>query len=194
MRPMPADRIIVTTGPWAGELLNNLNLPFEVARTVNGYFQPEDSDNWRAENGAPNFLLLLPEGEFYGMPAVTDVGLKIGLSGGSDVTTARTIRRTIDDSEIDFLRNILDTYMPGASGRELQRITCMCTYTPDKDFIVDRHPDHPQILFGCGFSGRGYKFAPTIGEMLAELAIDGTTSHNIDFMSADRFPSSAAGS
>jgi sarcosine oxidase len=65
----------------------------------------------------------------------------------------------------------------------------MCTYTPDKGFVVDRHPQHDQVLIGCGFSGRGYKFAPTIGEILADLATAGSTRHEIGFMSATRFES-----
>ncbi len=185
-----ADRLIVTTGPWAAELLSNLGLPLRVERVVNGYFQPSQPDWWAAEQGAPDFLLSVPEGSFYGMPAVDGVGLKIGLSGGfgHDVTTARTIDRAVDDSEIELLRRVLDTYMEGASGPQLRHVTCMCTYTPDKGFIVDRHPEHSQVLIGCGFSGRGYKYAPTIGEILADLAIDGDTRHRIDFMSAKRFP------
>lgn len=184
-----ADRLVITTGPWAAELLAGISLPLRVERVVNGYFEPSLPAWWSAENGAPDFLLTVPEGSFYGMPAVDGVGLKIGLSGGFGlgVTTARTIDRDIEASEIDFLRHVLDTYMPGASGPQLRHVTCMCTYTPDKGFVVDRHPDHEQVLIGCGFSGRGYKFAPTVGEILADLAIDGTARHDISFMAATRF-------
>ncbi|HUG17216.1 MAG TPA: N-methyl-L-tryptophan oxidase [Thermomicrobiales bacterium] len=183
-----AGKLIITTGPWAHELLANLDFPLEVVRTVNGYFEPSRPE-WRAENGAPDFLLTVPEGLFYGIPAVDGVGLKIGRNRikGVEHTTARAIRRTIEDSEIDLLRDVLDRYMPGASGPELKRITCMCTYTPDDDFIVDRHPAHQQVLFGCGFSGRGYKFAPTVGEILADLATEGATRHDISFLSGSRF-------
>ncbi|HEX5165433.1 MAG TPA: N-methyl-L-tryptophan oxidase [Thermomicrobiales bacterium] len=184
-----AERLIITTGPWAAELLADLNLPLRVERVVNGYFEPGRPDWWSAEQGAPDFLLTVPEGSFYGMPAVEGIGLKIGLSGGFGlgVTTARTIDRHVDESEIDFLRTVLDTYMPGASGQALRHVTCMCTYTPDKGFVVDRHPAHEQVLIGCGFSGRGYKFAPTVGEILADLATAGATRHDINFMSATRF-------
>lgn len=132
------------------------------------------------------FLLDVPEGSFYGMPAVGDVGVKIGLSAG-EATTARTIRRTIDDAEIASLHDVLDRYLPGASGPEQRRISCICTYTVDRDFVIDRHPDHGSVLFGCGFSGRGYKFAPVVGEILADLAIGGRPSHDIAFLRAERF-------
>jgi sarcosine oxidase len=186
-----ADRLVITTGPWAAELLGDLALPFQVERRVNGFFRPTRPDLWSLEQGAPDFLLEVPEGSFYGMPAIGDIGLKIGLSAG-EATTARTIRRTIDDAEIDFLRRVLDRYMPGASGPAARRMTCMCTYTVDMDFIIDRHPRHEAVVFGCGFSGRGYKFAPTVGEILADLAIDGETRHDIGFLSAGRFSAAAA--
>jgi sarcosine oxidase len=125
------------------------------------------------------------------MPSVGDVGVKIGVSAG-EPTTARTVRREIDDAEIDFLRATLDRYLPGAAGPEVRRITCMVTYTPNRHFIIDRHPNHPQVSFGCGFSGRGYKFAPVVGEILVDLATEGTTRHEIGFLSAGRFTSKAA--
>jgi glycine/D-amino acid oxidase-like deaminating enzyme len=181
-----ADRVVLTTGPWAAELLRDLALPLDVRRRVNGYFRPTRPDLWSMERGAPDFLLDVPEGSFYGMPAVGDIGLKIGLSAGES-TTARTIRRTVDAAEIDFLRTVLDTYMPGASGPEIRHITCMCTYTPDLDFIIDHHPAHSQVVIGCGFSGRGYKFAPAAGEILADLVTTGASRHDISFLAADRF-------
>jgi sarcosine oxidase len=68
----------------------------------------------------------------------------------------------------------------------------MCTYTIDRDFVIDRHPAHPQVAVSCGFSGRGYKFAPVVGEILADLALEGATRHDIDFLSARRFAESVA--
>lgn len=185
-----ADRLVIGTGPWAAELLGDLRFPMQVERRVNGFFRPTRPDLWSVERGAPDFMIDEPEGSFYGMPAVGDVGVKIGVSMG-EVTTARTIRREIDDAEIDFFRATLDKYLPGASGPEVRRITCMCTYTRDGHFIIDRHPGHAQVVFGCGFSGRGYKFAPVVGEILADLAMQGETRHDIGFLSASRFAAAA---
>jgi sarcosine oxidase len=67
----------------------------------------------------------------------------------------------------------------------------MCTYTRDLHFVIDRHPDHSNVFFGCGFSGRGYKFAPVVGEILADLATQGETRHEIGFLSAARFVAGA---
>jgi sarcosine oxidase len=184
-----AARLIFTAGPWSGEQLADLQLPFQVIRSINGYFEPTRPDWWTAEHGAPDFLLDVPEGGYYGIPSVEGLGVKIGRSATEwgTPTTARTIRREIDDSEVDMMRAALDRYLPGAAGAELKRITCMCTYTADDDFIIDRHPQHPQVVMGCGFSGRGYKFGPVVGEILADLATTGSTPHDIAFLSATRF-------
>ena len=187
-----AGQLAITTGPWAAELLADLNLPMSVMRIVNGYFEPDRPEWWRAENGAPDFLLSVPEGNYYGMPSVDGIGLKIGRHENGEITTTRTIRRTVDDSEIDMLRNVLDLYMPGASGTLIQAVTCMYTNTVDDDFIVDRHPEHAQVVLGCGFSGRGFKFSGVVGEVLTELLTDGKTRHDIEFLSARRFGNTPA--
>lgn len=182
-------QLIITTGSWAPELLGDLNLPLRVIRTTNGYFAPTRPDHWSIESGAPGFLLDVPEGDFYGMPGVEGVGLKLGRSRLIDgpTTTARTIDRSIREEEIGLLREVLDKYMPGSCGPEVRRITCLEAYSRDDHFIIDRHPEHAQVLIGCGFSGRGFKFGPTTGEILADLAIDGKTRHDIGFLSVSRF-------
>lgn len=187
-----ADRLVITTGPWAAELLADLNLPIHVVRIVNGYCEPSRPEWWKAENGAPDFRLTVPEGGYYGMPSVEGIGLKIGRHDNGQVTTARTIRREIDDAEIDMLRDVLDLYMPGASGTPIRAITCMYTNSVDDDFIVDRHPEHEQVVIGCGFSGRGFKFSCVVGEILAEMVTTGSTHHDIRFLSASRFGSQPA--
>jgi sarcosine oxidase len=63
----------------------------------------------------------------------------------------------------------------------------MYTMTPDKHFIVDRHPEYAQVAIACGFSGHGFKFSNVIGEVLANLVLNGKTAHDTRFLSADRF-------
>ena len=185
-----AGNLILTTGAYAGELLADLELPFQVNRSINGYFKPSRPDWWRAEHGAPDFILDVPEGGFYGMPAIDDIGLKLGLST-QDKTGPRTIRREIEPEEVQYLRDTLDKYMPGAAGETITAITCMDAYTVDDHFIIDRHPEHSQVILGCGFSGRGYKFSPVLGEILAGLVVDGESCHDIGFLSTARFKSLA---
>jgi len=182
-----ADRLVITVGPWAAEQLRELDLPLQVVRIVNIYYRPERPDIWTAECGAPNFTLSVPEGEYYGMPSIAGQGLKIGRHDLGELTTARTVRREISADEVNHLRRVLDTYLPGASGPVDLGLTCMYTMTPDENYLVERHPLHPQVAYACGFSGTGYKFSPVIGEILAELVIDGATTSDASIFSSARF-------
>jgi len=64
---------------------------------------------------------------------------------------------------------------------------CMYTMTPDAHFVIDRHPRHPGVVLAGGFSGHGFKFATVVGEVAAELALDGATRQPIDFLGLARF-------
>jgi sarcosine oxidase len=59
--------------------------------------------------------------------------------------------------------------------------------TPDGDFILDRLPGHQAIIVASPCSGHGFKFAPVIGEILADLAVSGSTSHDISRFGLARF-------
>jgi sarcosine oxidase len=182
-----ADRLVVTAGPWSAELLGDRRLPLQVVRIVNVHFQPERPEWWTAEAGAPDFILSVPEGQFYGMPSIEGAGVKIGRHDSGEPTTARTVRRDIDPAERDYLRAVLDRYMPGASGQIASELTCMYTMTPDEYYVVERHPEQPQVAYGCGFSGTGFKYSCVIGEILADLAIEGETRFDISIFSSERF-------
>lgn len=181
-----AARVVITTGPWAAELLAGLGLPLEVERIVNVHFQPTRPELF-TQDRCPIYIWQVPEGWYYGFPHIPGSGLKLGRHEIGEATTARTIRRSIDEAEIEQLRAMLDRYMPGASGAVVKTLTCMYTNTPDEHFILDMHPAHPQVVFGCGFSGHGFKFASVIGEILADLAVDGATGQDIRFLAQARF-------
>ncbi len=63
----------------------------------------------------------------------------------------------------------------------------MFTNTPDEHFILDTHPDFPQVCVAAGFSGHGFKFCSVVGEIMADLAQNGETSHNLDLFRLSRF-------
>ncbi|MEZ4522494.1 MAG: N-methyl-L-tryptophan oxidase [Thermomicrobiales bacterium] len=184
--------LVLTTGPWANELLSDLQVPLEVWRIVNCYFEPIEPELYEVGK-FPIYLFDAPEGTFYGFPHIDGVGLKIGRHDTGRVTTARTIDRTVADSEINELHDVLSTYLPSAAGRVLDSITCMYTMTPDEHFVIDRHPEHANVVLGCGFSGHGYKFASAIGEALGELALGESPSQPIGFLGLQRFNEELAG-
>jgi sarcosine oxidase len=178
-----ADRLIVTVGPWAGSVLSELGLPLAVRRVVNIYVAPTRPEFY-APASCPTFAMALPEGEYYGMP---DHGLKIGRHDVGEVCTPETVRRGIDAEEIAMFMAVLERHLPGAQGQVTATLTCLYTMTPDKHFVIDMHPHDSRVVYACGFSGHGFKFAPVIGEVLADLAMHGRTNQPVDFLSAARF-------
>lgn len=85
------------------------------------------------------------------------------------------------------MRRIFASFPPDAAGPWRQSAVCLYTNTPDEHFVVGLHPKHPQVVLAGGFSGHGFKFASVMGEVLADLAIEGTTVHPVGFLSPERF-------
>ena len=106
-------------------------------------------------------------------------GPKAGQDAGGEEVTADT--RTFEPDQAALKRTVdfLGKYIPKALGPIIYTKTCLYTLTPDRDFVVDRLPDHPNVAVGIG-GGHGFKFASLIGRILSELAIDGRTERNIE--------------
>jgi sarcosine oxidase len=92
---------------------------------------------------------------------------------------------SVTDDDVTAMRPLIDAYLPGL-GPLTKGQVCMYTITPDRHFVIDIHPRHTQVSVACGFSGHGFKFAPVVGEILADLAERGGTHHEIDLFSAKR--------
>jgi sarcosine oxidase len=159
-----------------------------VQRIVNVHFEPERPALFSADR-CPVYLWQVPEGDYYGFPALPEQGIKFGRHDIGEECTPHTIQRAVQPEEIEALRTVLNRYMPGSAGAVKWTLTCMYTNTPDRHFVLDRHPEYPSVVYGCGFSGHGFKFASAIGEVLAELATTGETRQAIRFLSAKRFAS-----
>jgi sarcosine oxidase len=92
----------------------------------------------------------------------------------------------VDQANLDRVRLYAARVLPTLGGDILDTYTCRYTITPDEHFILDRHPLYPQIVIASPCSGHGFKFAPLIGQILADLAVHGVTKHNIERFRLDR--------
>jgi sarcosine oxidase len=180
-----ADRVVVTAGPWSTTLLADLGLPLEVRRVLVVHVQPDDPTRFRPEV-LPIFIMDVPEGEYYGFPFLPDQGVKFGRHDDGEVCTPESVRRTVTDDEVRWMTGVLQRYLPGAAREVLMTVTCLYTMTPDSHFMIDRHPEWPQVVFAAGFSGHGFKFASVMGEALADLALEGASRLPIGFLSFRR--------
>ena len=182
-----AGKLVITAGAWA-ENLAGLDPKLAVPeRQVLAWFQPLEPDLFRPDR-FPVFNLEIESGHFYGFPIETIPGFKIGLYHHlGQVVDPDTMNREPTPEDLAPLRAAVDQVFPEASGPVLSLKTCMFTNTPDEHFIVDRLHDDERVIVAAGFSGHGYKFTPVIGEILADLAAEGSTSHDIGLFELGRF-------
>jgi len=187
-----AAQVVVTPGPWAPQLLAGLGVPLEVERQVLYWFDPVGG----VEPFLPDrFPIYIWEGADkaspYGFPALDGPagGVKVAFyrTPGIERCTPETIDRAIRPAEIEAMRAAMAARIPALAGRFLAGATCLYTNTPDKNFVIATHPASPRVHVACGFSGHGFKFCSVVGEILADLALDGGTRHPIGLFRPERF-------
>jgi sarcosine oxidase len=191
-----AERLVISPGAWAPRLLASLGIPLEVTRQVMFWFEPTNGLEPFLPARFPIFIWEPDDGNmFYGFPVQDDDrGVKAAFFRADSVpTTPETIDREVREEEIDFIRSYLARHVPDLAGRCLDARACMYTNTPDEHFVISVHPDHPQVTIACGFSGHGYKFCSVVGEILADLATEGSTPRPIDLFSPGRLKADTRG-
>ena len=182
-----ADTLVLTAGAWSQDVAR---LPAGLVRGVRqslAWLQPTRPELFEPDR-MPVFNLALDGEHFYGFPAHGIPGFKLGRydhfgSGGDPDTIAR--EPTLEDEAP--LRAFAERYFPDGAGPTVALKTCLFEPSPDEHFLIDRHPDAPSAVVAAGFSGHGYKFCSVVGEILADLAIDGSTAHDIGLFRLDRF-------
>ena len=185
-----ADRLVLCPGPWAGDLLQMPHLRFTVLRKSLFWYEPEAASlAAHAAGRLPCFAFDTPSGFFYGFPALDDRDVKVAEhTGGRVVADPLALDRGIDPEERGRVESWLAAHLPGVRRDCTAHVACMYTMSPDHHFVIGLHPDHPQVAIAAGFSGHGFKFASVVGEVLADLALQGRTDHPIGFLSPNRFP------
>jgi len=182
-----ADRLVITGGAWNEQLLPFLRGLALPERQVLAWLQPETPQLFTPDN-FPVFNLLVPEGRYYGFPVHGVPGFKFGkYHHFEEIVDPDDYQRDPTWEDEDLLRNFASRYFPQGAGPTMSLTACMFTNSPDNHFIIDLHPDYPQISFATGFSGHGYKFASVIGEIMADLADWGRSRHDLQLFNLARF-------
>lgn len=175
-----ADRLVIAAGAWVGKLVPELAAVAVPQRQVLGWFQPRGPALFAPER-FPVFIATRGDRHYYGLPVHGVPGLKVGLyqhlRETADPDTLDRQRVTPEDEEA--LRAVVGDFFPKADGPLTAAKVCMFTNTPDGDFVLDTLPGLPQVVVASPCSGHGFKFASVIGEIVADLALDGQTRHDI---------------
>lgn len=175
-----AAQLLFTVGSWIGSLVPALAPQLSVERQVLYWFEPRDQAAGFAPERCPIHLWeWAPQRYFYGFPELGE-GVKLAVHHEGQRCDPDRLQRRVDHSEIATMRALLERFMPAANGA--LRATQVCTYsnTIDEHFWIDRLPEQPQVLVASPCSGHGFKFASVIGEVLADLLIDGSSRFDLD--------------
>ncbi|MBA2226494.1 MAG: N-methyl-L-tryptophan oxidase [Thermogemmata sp.] len=183
-----AKRLVITAGAWATRLLRRLQIPLTVMRQVMLWFDVEKRRCDFRRDRFPIFIAETAYGDFYGLPAIDPLGVKVAQHyGAPEYADPDAISWQTSDDDATPVRCFVDEFLPGL-GKITQMQVCLYTLTPDRHFVVDlEQTAHTSLAIAAGFSGHGFKFAPVIGEILADLVTTGSTPYNIDLFRLSRF-------
>ncbi|HMJ79338.1 MAG TPA: FAD-dependent oxidoreductase [Iamia sp.] len=187
-----AGAAVVAAGAWASRLLGGVDgLPaMRVTVEQPAHFQPVDAATvWPSFIHHPGALLTMDRAAngVYGLAG--EEGVKVGFHGiGAEIDPDLT-ERPIDAEALDDLRRYAETWVPGVVSSRAEPTACLYTTTPDHDPVIDRSG---AVTVLAGFSGHGFKFAPAIGALAADLALDGAAPQEI-FRLGSRVPRAESG-
>jgi sarcosine oxidase len=177
-------RLVVCADAWTNDVLAGLD--WSVALTVTleqvTYFSPEDPQPFMP--GRLPLWIWMDDPSYYGFPCYGEPTVKAAEDCGGAVVTGDDRPFEPESARVTKLADFMARTLPG-SGRPVRSLTCLYTLTPDRDFVLGPVPGHEAVLVGLG-AAHGFKFAPTLGRMLSELASAGETSSDITPFRPDR--------
>jgi sarcosine oxidase len=194
-----AGAVILAAGAWMNALAPELTLPLSLSRQAVCWFDPREP----AVTGPDRFPVFLLDADadresrvgadvIYGFPDFAGTGIKAASHVlGRALASADSARQDAGSADAAPIARQLERLIPAAAGPLRTTKTCIYTSTPDADFIVDRHPSDPRIVIASACSGHGFKFAPVMGEILADLATQGSTERDISRFRLSRFAATA---
>jgi len=176
-----ANKVIVTSGSWTKNFLEKSLPSITPKRQQVIYLKTKrDFEKFKPES-CPVFFT----DHHYGLPAAGIDGVKISNKELNDPVDPDTAKRTVDGDQIEECRAACRKFVPDlASGDIVHSNVCIYDMTDNSDFVIDYDPEESSIVYGYGFSGHGFKFAPLIGRSLAELALDREPSFDLERFSA----------
>ncbi|WP_030674590.1 N-methyl-L-tryptophan oxidase [Streptomyces cellulosae] len=175
------DTAVVTPGPWVNDLLPDLPWEVDVRRLVSAWYVPT-TDAWFGEE-RPAFIRTAPT-HCYGLPSPDGVSVKLGLSRAlhRPAGDPNQLERTVRPEELKIFADLMGRYLPDLNPDPIRLAVYMEGYTESSRPLVGPLPGAENVVLLAGFSGHGFKLAPAFGDIAADLALDGTSSQPIDFL------------
>ena len=178
-----ADKLVVCGGAWAYKLIPELRGKAVPERQVLIWLRAKEPELFKPER-FPVWNALVDEGRYYGFPEFNPTGATPGMKFGrwhhrEETCDPDTVDRGVYPEDEALLRQFAERYFPAGAGETLRMSACMFTNTRDEHWVLDTLPGLPHASIAAGFSGHGFKMASVIGEIMADLAENGSTRHDI---------------
>jgi sarcosine oxidase len=188
-----AGKLVLTGGSWMKTLVPQMRDKLTVTQQTLAWISPKKPELFSLGN-FPCWFIEDPDlGMFYGFPVLPfekfggPIGLKIASHRPGKIINPDYLERQSLPQDKQVIKTILEKYFPDAGDEIISLKTCLYTYSPDENFILDILPDtNGCVVIAAGFSGHGFKFVPVIGEVLKELAVNGKSSQPIEFLNFKR--------
>jgi len=181
---LEAPRVVITAGAWLDRLAEDLNWQLEVTREEKIYL------------GANDPTLVVPsrypcfceyDTSNYGFPTLDGQTIKVAADHAGPRVDPDAVDRNVDDAAVGSLYEWVQRWQPGLVEPGGRGEVCLYTNTPDHDFLIGAHPSDDRVVLAGGFSGHGFKFSILVGDILADLVLEGSTGRRIDRFAVDRF-------
>lgn len=182
---------VVCAGPWLPELMSPPGCEFTIERQVMTWFRASSPDQF-APSRFPVFVREMADGRIaFGIPDMGDGLIKVGIHhGDGEMVRPDSMNRSVHPHDYAVTESYAASNIDGLLPAVAKATVCLYTNSPDSHFVLGQMPGVPNVTIVSPCSGHGFKFAPVIGEIAADLALQGGTDYTIDLFSPDRFASS----
>ena len=175
-----ANHLVLCAGARTLSLLGGLKLNLEVERQAVLWMDVPHPADYRPEVFPIWAYEYKPGHITYGFPELPRGVKSSVMHSGEILPDADRVDRNVDDTEVELLMSAISPVLPSLSRSPVrERDVCLFTNTPDHDFVIDFHPQHPEVLVSSACSGHGFKFASVVGEIQADLVTTGSSAFDL---------------